>query len=97
MLNILFRIVPVCLMLFSFVTTGFSQSESLNPEGVNPHASTPRKKISHEQKLAAAEAMKKRKAEIAARNAAKEAKKNSINLSVTDPASGENVPAHGSK
>jgi hypothetical protein len=47
-----------------------AKAETLNPEGVNPHAEAPRKKISHEQKQAAAAAMKKRKAEIEARKAA---------------------------
>lgn len=47
-----------------------AKAETLNPEGVNPHAEAPRKKISQEQKQAAAAAMKKRKAEIEARKAA---------------------------
>ena len=44
-------------------------AESLNPEGVNPHAAAPRKRISEAQKKAAWEAKKKKKAEIEAKRA----------------------------
>lgn len=54
-------------LTFSYVPAG---AETLNPEGINPHAGAPRKKITQEQKLAAAQAMKKRKAEIEAMKAA---------------------------
>lgn len=52
-----------------------ANAETLNPEGINPHANAPRKRITQEQKQAAAEAMKKRKAEIEARKAAENAGK----------------------
>lgn len=50
-----------------------SLAETLNPEGVNPHAAAPRKRITEEQKKAAWEAKKKKKAEIEARKAARKA------------------------
>jgi len=50
-----------------------ASAESLNPEGVNPHQVAPRKKITQEQKNAAWEAKKKKKAEIEARKAAQKA------------------------
>jgi hypothetical protein len=56
--------------LFLSLTAGAAFSENLNPEGVNPHVDAPRKRISQEQKKAAAEARKKKKAEIDARKAA---------------------------
>jgi len=43
--------------------------ETLNPEGINPHAEAPRKRISQKQKQAAADARKKKQAEKAARKA----------------------------
>jgi hypothetical protein len=49
---------------------GGAFAETLNPEGVNPHAQAPKKRITLEQKKAAAEARKKKKAEISARKAA---------------------------
>lgn len=61
-------LLSVCLFL-SFSGEG-AVAETLNPEGVNPHAEAPRKRITPEQKKAAAEARKKKKAEIAARKAA---------------------------
>ncbi|GAM10064.1 hypothetical protein OR1_02351 [Geobacter sp. OR-1] len=42
-------------------------AETLNPDNVNPHAAAPRKRITIEQKKAAADAMKKKKAEIGAK------------------------------
>lgn len=51
-------------------------AQTLNPDGINPHAESPRKKITQAQKQAAADAMKKRKAEIEARRAAEAALKN---------------------
>lgn len=53
------------------------RAETLNPEGINPHADAPRKRITQKQKLAAAEAMKKKKAEIEARKATNAHHKNS--------------------
>jgi hypothetical protein len=47
--------------------SGGAAAETLNPEGVNPHVGAPRKKITQEQKQAAAEARKKKKAEIEAK------------------------------
>jgi len=44
--------------------SGGTAAETLNPEGVNPHVGAPRKRITQEQKQAAAEARKKKKAEI---------------------------------
>ena len=48
---------------------GPSFAETLNPEGVNPHAEAPRKRITDAQRKAAWEAKKKKKAEIEARKA----------------------------
>jgi hypothetical protein len=48
---------------------GMTFAEGLNPEGINPHAEVPGKRISVERKMAAAEARKKKQAEIAARKA----------------------------
>lgn len=50
--------------------SGAAAAETLNPEGVNPHVGAPRKKITEEQKQAAAEARKKKKAEIEAKKKA---------------------------
>jgi hypothetical protein len=47
--------------------SGGAAAETLNPEGVNPHVGAPKKKITQEQKQAAADARKKKKAEIEAR------------------------------
>lgn len=68
------RNIGICL-LFVFTLSVYSPipvvaAETLNPEGINPHAQSPRKRITTEQKKAAAEARKKKKAEIAARRAA---------------------------
>lgn len=52
-----------------------ANAETLNPEGINPHADAPRKRITQKQRLAAAEAMKKRMAEIEAKKAAEAAGK----------------------
>jgi hypothetical protein len=46
-----------------------SRRETLNPEGINPHAGAPRKRITQEQKKAAADARKKKQAEKAAQKA----------------------------
>ena len=65
----IFSVYVVVALGFSFLTL-HANAETLNPEGINPHADAPRKKITQKQKQAAAEAMKKRKAEIEARKAA---------------------------
>lgn len=52
------------------LSAGSLCAETLNPEGVNPHAAAPRTRITLEQKKAAAEARKAKQAEIAARKAA---------------------------
>lgn len=74
------------------VLSGNVNAETLNPEGVNPHAEAPRKRITQEQKLAASEAMKKKKAEIEARKAAAAGKVDSKLLNqqpvITDAVSG---------
>ena len=49
------------------------EKETLNPEGVNPHAEAPRKKISQKKKQAAADARKRQKAEKAAQRSAHDA------------------------
>ncbi len=69
---------------------GDSNAETLNPEGVNPHADAPRKKITQKQKQAAAEAMKQKKAEIAARKAAQSGQKNSEPVQNSQPAASNN-------
>lgn len=56
-----------------------AMAETLNPEGTNPHANAPRKRITLEQKQAAAAAQKKKKAEIAARNKTKKTDTGSSN------------------
>lgn len=72
---------PRILFCLSFVAGGLiflsspAFSETLNPEGINPHADSPRKKITQAQKQAAADAMKKKKAEI-------EAKKKATNVNL---------------
>jgi len=68
---------------------GLALAESLNPEGINPHAEAPRQKISVERKLAAAEARKKKQAEIAAGKAGQPAPNNTTNQggSPANPAS----------
>ncbi|HXE98615.1 MAG TPA: hypothetical protein VN642_19590 [Dongiaceae bacterium] len=71
-----FMTLALCIAL-SFV---HADAETLNPEGINPHADAPRKRITQGQRLAAAEAMKKRKTEIEARKAAKTAGKTSAPL-----------------
>lgn len=83
-------------IIFSVMTAlGFAltsvqvQAETLNPEGINPHAESPRKRITQEQKLAAAEAMKKKKAEIEAQKAA-EANRKPVSLPAMRPAAPEN-------
>ena len=50
------------------LSVGSLCAETLNPDAVNPHAAAPRKQITLEQKKAAAEARKTKKAEIAARS-----------------------------
>lgn len=62
----------IALLVFG---AGLSCAETLNPEGVNPHAVAPRKRITDEQKKAAWEAKKRKKAEIEARKAAQQAGK----------------------
>ncbi|OGU17686.1 MAG: hypothetical protein A2076_06255 [Geobacteraceae bacterium GWC2_53_11] len=68
-----------------------ASAETLNPEGINPHADAPRKRITQKQRLAAAEAMKKRKAEIEARKAVEAAGKISAPLQNTLPAGSGNT------
>jgi hypothetical protein len=58
-----------CAMMLAF-SGSMVLAEGLNPEGINPHAEAPRKRITLEQKKAAAEARKKKKNEIEARKAA---------------------------
>ena len=72
--------------LFSFQ----AGAETLNPESINPHADAPRKKITQKQKQAAAEAMKKRKAEIEARRAAEAGQKAPEPVHNSQPPSSEN-------
>lgn len=74
-MNILrLKIMGVTLLAATFALgTTLTAAESLNPEGVNPHQVAPRKKITPEQKQAAWEARKKKKAEIEARKAAEKA------------------------
>jgi hypothetical protein len=74
-------------ILLVFVSYG---AETLNPEGINPHADAPRKKITQKQKQAAADAMKKKKAEIKARNAEKPGRKASDPMQIVPPVSSDN-------
>jgi hypothetical protein len=59
----------IALTLFTALSSGITVAESLNPEGVNPHANAPRKRITLQQKEAAANARKKKQKEINARKA----------------------------
>ena len=52
----------VLTLIMSF--TGIVFAETLNPDEVNPHQNAPRKKITIEQKKAAAEARKKKQKEM---------------------------------
>lgn len=67
-----------------------ADAETLNPDNINPHADAPRKKITQKQKQAAAEAMKKRKAEIEARKAAEAGQKALEPVQNLQPLSSEN-------
>jgi hypothetical protein len=76
LLKATFTLFCVVMLTLGFaLSSPTAQAETLNPEGINPHADAPRKRITQEQKLAAAEAMKKKKAEIEARKAAEAAGK----------------------
>jgi hypothetical protein len=61
--------VLIALALFIALSSGITFAESLNPEGVNPHANAPRKRITLKQKEAAANARKEKQKEINARKA----------------------------
>jgi len=63
-------VVYFALMFMVSIAGNNAFGETLNPEGVNPHAAAPRKRITLEQKKAAAEAKKKKKSEIDAKKAA---------------------------
>lgn len=56
-------------------------AETLNPEGVNPHANAPRKRITLEQRQASAAARKQKKAEIESR---KKVKKTNVGIRPSD-------------
>jgi len=56
-------------------------AETLNPEGVNPHANAPRKRITLEQRQASAAARKQKKAEIESR---KKVKKTTVDIRQPD-------------
>lgn len=94
--------VPRIISVFLMLALGISLSgvgavaETLNPEGINPHADAPRKRITQKQKQAAAEAMKKKKAEIAARKAAEAARKGSPSQNMP-PAAIENSSDNNAK
>lgn len=62
------RSLAACALIAALVVP--AAAETLNPEGVNPHAAAPKKRITQEQKKAAADARKKKAAEIEARKAA---------------------------
>lgn len=81
--RIVFGFIAVALC-FS-VSCTYAAAETLNPEGINPHVDAPRKKITQKQKLAAAEAMKKKKAEIEARKAAEAVRNGSSSIQNTQP------------
>ena len=89
----LFMALTLCVTL-SYVP---ATAETLNPEGINPHADAPRKRITQKQRLAAAEAMKKRKAEIEARKAAEAAGKISAPLQNPLSAGSDNAPNETAK
>lgn len=81
----------MALALGIFCSLGIANAETLNPEGVNPHAEAPRKRITQKQKQAAADAMKKKKAEIEARKAAATGKKASEAVQDSTPAATDNT------
>lgn len=93
MIIITSRIISLLMTLTLCITLSYvpANAETLNPEGVNPHADAPRKRITQKQRLAAAEAMKKRKAEIEARKAAEATGKISAPLQNTLPAGSGNT------
>jgi hypothetical protein len=70
MINRMSKSVLIALALFVALSSGITFAESLNPEGVNPHANAPRKRITLKQKEAAAKARKEKQKEINARKAA---------------------------
>jgi hypothetical protein len=74
------------------LSAGSLCAETLNPEGVNPHAAAPRKRITLEQKKAAAEARKAKQAEIAARKAGRKP----VQLTPINPADGAKPPTDAS-
>lgn len=68
------KVFGIALLATLFISGAvLASAETLNPEGVNPHQVAPRKRITQEQKKAAWEARKKKKAEIEARKAAQKA------------------------
>lgn len=72
----LFITLPVGLAFAETVAPETIAVETLNPEGVNPHTEDPHALITLEQKEAAAEARKIKKAEIEARKKARGTKAN---------------------
>lgn len=93
------RIISTLMTLVFCVALSYipANAETLNPEGINPHADAPRKRITQKQRLAAAEAMKKRKAEIEARKAAEAAGTTTVPVYKLQPAGSENPSNDSSK
>lgn len=55
--------VTLIIFTLTLISPSYSISETLNPEGINPHAVNSKKKITEEQKKAAWEAKKKKESE----------------------------------
>jgi len=86
--------VLVCMMAAALLfplSEGNIFAESLNPDGINPHVETPRKRISVERKIAATEARKKKQAEIAARKAGQPASPATTNQGATTAGSASDM------
>ena len=86
--------VGLAVALLLSLSVGSLCAETLNPDAVNPHAAAPRKRITLEQKKAAAEARKAKKAEIAAR---KSARGTARHLNPANPPDSGTPPAEKSK
>lgn len=86
--------VLVCMMAAALLlplSEGTIYAELLNPDGINPHAEAPRKRISVERKIAAAEARKKKQAEIAAKKTEQQAAPDSTNQGATTAGPASNI------
>ena len=55
--------VTLIIFALTLIAPSYSMSETLNPEGINPHVVNSKKKITEDQKKAAWEAKKKKESE----------------------------------